>query len=362
VEPSDLFRRRKTVPVACGNVVIGGEAPVSIQTMTKTLTRDVEATIREIEKCVATGADVVRVAVPDEESARALSKIKKAVSCPIVADIHFDYKLALLAIETGADKVRINPGNIGGREGLTQVAKKAKERGIPLRLGVNSGSVEKDILARYGGPTPEAMVESAQSHLSYLEDQGVPGIVVSLKSSSVKDTIAAYMLMARRTSWPFHIGVTEAGPGTRGIIKSTLGIGVLLAMGIGDTIRVSLTGSSTEEVSAGKEILQGAGLRSYGPDIISCPTCGRTQVDIIPIVKEVAEKVKTLKTPIKIAIMGCPVNGPGEAKEADLGVACGREGGILFLHGKVLGKVGPHEISDAVVALARKEEEGLRRE
>jgi len=357
-----LFYRRKSVPVECGSVTIGGDAPVSIQTMTKCDTRNVVATVKEIQEAVQLGADIVRVAIVDIEAAQALSRIKKNVSCPIVADIHFDYRLALLAIDNGADKIRINPGNIGGKDRVLQVAKKAREKGVAIRIGVNSGSLEKDIMAKYGSPVPQALVESALRHIEYLERNGVDGIVVSLKSSSVKDTIGAYVLMAERTHWPFHIGVTEAGPGRKGIVKSATGLGALLAMGIGDTIRVSLTSPSRDEVIAAREILQSLEIRLYGPEIISCPTCGRTQVDVVPIAKKVSEAVRDIKVPIKIAVMGCPVNGPGEAKGAHVGVACGRDGGILFSRGKVIGRVSSGQIVDALLSLVREEAKRFRRE
>jgi (E)-4-hydroxy-3-methylbut-2-enyl-diphosphate synthase len=350
---SPLFKRRKTTPVRCGSVAIGGNAPVSIQTMTKCDTRDIDAVVREIRQAVSHGADIVRVAVPDKEAARALEAIKKQVQCPVVADIHFDYKLALLSLEAGADKVRVNPGNLGGKERLITVAGMARAKGAAIRLGINSGSLEKDILEAYGAPTPEAMVESARRHLAYLEDAGVEDIVISLKSSSAKDTIGAYMLMGQFTNWPFHIGITEAGPGLHGRIKSAAGIGTLLALGLGDTVRVSLTGPSYEEVEVAKQILQSVGIRVFGPDMISCPTCGRTQVDLASIARQVSDALKGMTVPLKVAVMGCPVNGPGEAKEADIGVACGRDGGILFSRGKVLGRVASEEIVPALVRLAR---------
>lgn len=346
------FKRRKSIPVRCGDLIIGGDAPIWVQTMTKCDTRDIEATVEQIRRACARGADIVRVAVPDEEAARSLSRIKKSVKCPLVADIHFDYKLALMSIDAGVDKIRINPGNIGGKERLLEVARKAREYGCAIRLGVNSGSVEKDLLEKYSGPSPLAMVESALRHVRYLEDEGFSSIVISLKSSSVKDTIAAYELMAQKTDWPFHVGITEAGYGQAAIVKSSVGIGTLLALGIGDTIRVSLTGPLEDEVDAGKHILESLDLRRFGPDIISCPTCGRTQVDLLSIVEEVRKRLENLSAPIKVAVMGCPVNGPGEAREADLGVACGRGGGVLFLKGQVIGTVRSDEIVDKVVALA----------
>jgi len=349
----DLFERRKSRPVRCGNLTIGGSAKISIQTMAKTDTRDIRATVEEIQEAVSAGADIVRVAVVDEQAARAIKYIKEQVTCPIVADIHFDYRLAMLALESGSDKVRVNPGNIGSKEKLLEVARKAQSMGAAVRLGVNSGSLEKDVLETYGSPCAEAMVESAKRHDSFLLDNGIEGAVISLKSSSVKETIRAYSIMASYTDWPFHIGVTETGPGNLGVTKSAAGIGTLLTLGIGDTVRVSLTGPAREEVVIAKAILQSLELGTFGPDIISCPTCGRTEIDIIHIAEAVKDGLKDLKTPIKVAIMGCPVNGPGEAREADIGIACGREGGILFSHGKPIGRVSHDKIVDTLLRLAR---------
>ena len=346
------FNRRETTPTRCGDVVIGGSAPISVQTMTKCDTRDIETTVSQINLAVSYGADIVRVAIVDEEAARAVQAIKRRVPCPIVADIHFDSKLALLALDAGADKVRINPGNLGGKGPLLKVARKAGAKKAALRIGINSGSLERDILLRYGSPTPQAMVDSACRHLAYLEDAGIGDIVLSLKSSNVADTVTAYKLMAKRTQWPFHIGITEAGPGASGIVKSAVGIGALLAFGLGDTVRVSLTAPLKTEVEVAKHILQSTGARVFGPDIISCPTCGRTQVDVVAIARQVSQELQGLSIPLKIAVMGCPVNGPGEAREADIGVACGREGGVLFSRGKVLGKVGKDEIVSALTKLA----------
>jgi (E)-4-hydroxy-3-methylbut-2-enyl-diphosphate synthase len=348
-----LFRRRETHPVRCGDVIIGGDGPVSVQTMTKTDTRDAGATLAQVNECARAGADVVRVAVPDAEAAEALRKIKSGAECPIVADIHFDYGLAIAAIEAGADKIRMNPGNIGGPQKLLAVAERARERGTAIRIGINGGSVERDILEKHGGPVPEALVESAERALHLLEDNGHENLVVSLKSSSVRATVKAYVLMAARTRWPFHIGITEAGPGTDGLVKSAVGISSLLTLGLGDTLRVSLTGSPLLEVKAGRDILQAAEVSFFGPQIISCPTCGRTQVNLIPLAEGVAARLRDIRAPLKVAIMGCPVNGPGEAKEADVGIACGRDGGILFKQGKVLGRVPEAEIVDALVRLAR---------
>ena len=351
----ELFSRRRTNAVRCGSVMIGGSSPVSVQTMTKTDTRDVDSTVSEIRKVLEAGADIVRVAIPDAPAAEAFGKIRKRVRCPLVADIHFDYRLAIECLRKGADKVRVNPGNIGGLERLLLVAEEARRHGAAIRIVVNSGSLEKDILEKHGGPTPEALVESAQRSLAALEDRGFESIVVSLKSSSVKDTVLSYVLMSSRTAWPMHIGVTEAGPGLSGVVKSTAGISVLLALGIGDTIRVSLTGSPVEEVEAGRQILQAVGAATYGPDLISCPTCGRTQVDLLPIAKEVARRLREFDAPIKVAVMGCPVNGPGEAKEADVGVACGRDGGVLFVHGQVIGRVPQAQLVDALLGLVAAE-------
>lgn len=358
---TSVFVRRETVAVRCKDVIIGGGAPVSIQTMTKTLTYDVSATVEAIESAVSEGADIVRLAVPDEEAARAFAVIREKVKCPLVADIHFDPNLALLALDSGADKIRVNPGNIGGQGHLLRVARAARDKGASIRVGVNSGSLEKDLLAKYGGPVPEAMVESAVRHLKYLEDSGCDGLVVSLKSSKVEDTVRAYNLLAPQTKWPFHIGITEAGPGLSGVVKSACGIGSLLALGLGDTLRVSLTGPSTEEVAVAKEILQAMGKRTFGPELISCPTCGRTQVNLVPIVAEVESRLKAFKAPIKVAVMGCPVNGPGEAREAHVGIACGRQGGILFSHGQVLGRVEEGDMVEALLRLVQVEEEKSRR-
>ncbi len=349
------FERRKTEVTTCGDVAIGGDAPVSVQTMTKTHTTDVEATIASIERLVEEGAEIVRLAIPDEKAAKAFRAIKKRVSCPLVADIHFDPKLALMSLDAGADKIRINPGNIGGKERLLQVARAAQDAKAAVRVGVNSGSLEKDLLDRFG-PTPEAMVESALRHLRVLEDVGCTNLVVSLKSSDVQDTVAAYQGLAPLTPWPFHIGITEAGLGLSGIVKSACGVGALLALGLGDTVRVSLTGPPEREVTVTKEILQSAGLRVFGPQLISCPTCGRTQVDLAPVAQEISRRLKGFKAPIKVAVMGCPVNGPGEARQADVGLACGREGGLLFSHGQVLGKVDEGDMIDSLMRLVEIEE------
>lgn len=350
-----IYKRRDTTPVRCGKVMIGGRHPISIQTMTTSDTRDIPSTVAQIKAATDAGADIVRVAILDEEAARAVSAISKQVRCPIVADIHFDYRLAIAALENGAHKVRVNPGNIGGPDKLILVALKAKDTGAAIRVGVNSGSVPRDILARYGSPTPEAIVETAKRSLALLEDRGATNIVIALKSSSVPDTVLSYALMAGQTDWPFHIGITEAGPGMTGIIKSTAGIASLLTIGLGDTVRVSLTDSPVDEVRVAQDILQAVGVASFGPDVISCPTCGRTQVDLIPVACEISERVRGLKVPMKIAVMGCPVNGPGEAKEADVGLACGRDGGVLFSRGKVVGRVRSEDMISGLMSLILEE-------
>jgi (E)-4-hydroxy-3-methylbut-2-enyl-diphosphate synthase len=355
-----ILVRRSTIPVRCGSVVIGGNSPISIQTMTKTDTRDVEATLHEIDLLMAAGAEIIRLAIPDETAAEAFGVIRKNTTCPLVADIHFDYKLAVECLRLGADKVRINPGNIGGYNKVLEVAREAKKHGASIRVGINGGSLEKDILTKYQGPIPEALVESAYRCIQFLHDSDFSDIVISLKSSNVPDTIRSYILMAEKTDLPFHIGITEAGPGQQAIIKSSSGIASLICLGLGDTLRVSLTGPSSDEVVVARQILQSLELRSFGPNVISCPTCGRTQVNIVPIAQEVSRRLKDIKAPCTVAVMGCPVNGPGEAKEADYGVACGREGGILFAHGKVIGRVTPEEMVDALLNLIKSENDSRR--
>lgn len=338
--------RRRSLPVKVGGVTIGGEAPVVIQSMTNTATSDIRGTLEQINKLFAAGCEIVRVAVPDEKAAKALGVLKKYAPLPIIADIHFDYHLALLAIREGADKVRINPGNIGGREKLLQVAASAGEKGIPLRIGVNSGSIDRELRTKYGGPTAEALVESALQTIELLEKHAFEKIIVSLKATDVPLTIAAYQKMAGKTLYPFHVGITEAGRGLKGAIKSSLGIGFLLLNGIGDTIRVSLTGEPAEEIFVAREILQAAGLRKFGPEIISCPTCARCQIDLETLVDQVEAMINRLGItyPLKIAIMGCPVNGPGEAREADIGISGADSFGIIFKEGKVYKKVASDEI------------------
>ncbi|MEG6611977.1 flavodoxin-dependent (E)-4-hydroxy-3-methylbut-2-enyl-diphosphate synthase [Pseudoclostridium thermosuccinogenes] len=340
----NYIKRKPTKKIRVGDIFIGGDAPITVQSMTNTDTRDAASTIEQIKRLEEAGCDIVRVAVPDNEAAAAIAKIKKAISIPLVADIHFDYRLALASMENGADKIRLNPGNIGGRDRVKAVVEQAKQRGIPIRIGVNSGSVEKPILEKYGGVTPEGMVESALNHAAILEDFDFDNIVFSIKASSVPMTIAAYRLMSEKSRYPLHIGVTEAGTINRGTIKSSVGLGCLLAEGIGDTIRVSLTGDPVEEVRVGLEILKSLGLMTGGIDFVSCPTCGRCQVDLIRIANEVEEKLRPLKKNIKVAVMGCAVNGPGEAREADIGIAGGKGEVLLFKKGKVVRKI-PQEMA-----------------
>lgn len=332
------MKRRKSRPVQLGGVTVGGDAPVSVQSMTNTDTRDAAATIAQIRRLVQAGCEIVRVAVPDREAARALSEIKKNITIPLVADIHFDYRLALAAIEAGVDGLRINPGNIGGRDKVAEVVKAAGRKKIPIRIGVNAGSLEKD-LAGDGEITPEAMVESALRHIAILEDLNFFDIKISLKASDVPLMINAYRLLAGKVDYPLHVGVTEAGTVLRGSIKSAVGIGILLWEGIGDTIRVSLTGDPVQEVRAAYEILRALGLRRRGVEIISCPTCGRTQIDLINIACAVEDRLAGLDMPLRVAVMGCVVNGPGEARHADVGIAGGKGEGLIFRKGRVIRKV-----------------------
>lgn len=334
-----------------GGVPVGGGAPVSIQSMTNTPTHDVEATLAQIRALAAAGCDIVRVAVPDMAAAKAVGALKAGSPVPLVADIHFDYRLALEAAEQGIEKIRINPGNIGAPERVEAVAKACKERGIPIRVGVNGGSLEKDLLAKYGGPTPEAMVESALGHIQLLEQYGFEDICVSLKASSVPATMNAYRLMAERYDYPLHLGVTEAGTREIGELKAAAGIGGLLALGIGDTLRVSLTADPVEEAYAARRILKAIGLRREGPELISCPTCGRTQIDLIPMARQVEELLKGVDKPITVAVMGCVVNGPGEARHADVGLAGGRGEGVLFKHGEIVAKVPEGELVPGLMKL-----------
>jgi len=338
------YNRKITKKIRVGNVEIGGGAPISIQTMTKTKTSDYKQTLAQIEQVALAGADIVRVTVNDDEAANAMTEICKNSPIPIVADIHFNYAFALKAIEAGVAKVRINPGNIGSPSKIEKVLSAAKSKGIPIRIGVNSGSIEKDILQKYGHPTAEALTESALRHVEIANSFNFDDICISVKSTNVNLMIEAYRLLSDKTDYPLHLGVTEAGTFISGTIKSAIGIGTLLSEGIGDTIRVSLTDDPVREVEIGKEILQALELKEKQVEIISCPTCGRLQVDLIPIAKELQEKVRGINKNLKVALMGCAVNGPGEAREADLGVACGDGEALLFKNGKIIGKIPENKI------------------
>jgi len=344
-----LFPRRKTVRIRVGTVDIGGGAPISVQSMTKTDTRDVRATAAEIRRLAAAGCEIVRLAIPDADAARAFARLRKTSAVPLIADIHFDHRLALTCLDGGADGLRLNPGTIGSAEKVREVVRAAAGRAVPIRIGVNSGSVEKDLLKIHGGPTPAAMVESALRHIRILEDLDFRLIKVSLKASDVPRTVEAYRTLARKTAYPFHSGITEAGPLVPGAVKSAAGLTLLLAEGLADTIRVSLTAPSVEEVRVAYLILGAAGLRPRGIEVVSCPTCGRCEVDLLRIVREVELRLARVSRPLKVAVMGCPVNGPGEAREADVGVACGRGGGTLFAEGKILRRVEESKIVPALV-------------
>ena len=340
-----------TKQINVGGVLIGGGAPVSIQSMTNTRTSDVEATLSQIRALAAAGCEIVRVAVPDMDSARAVAKIKEHSPLPVVVDIHFDYKLALEAIAAGADKVRINPGNIGGEERVKAVADACRRRGIPIRIGVNGGSLEKELLAKYGHVCPEAMVESAFGHIRLLNKFDFDDICISLKSSSVPFTMKAYQLMHQESEYPLHIGVTEAGTVKMGTLKSAVGIGGLLALGIGDTMRVSLSADPVEEIYAARDILKAAGIRKDGAELVSCPTCGRTRINLISMAREVEERLKDVEKDITVAVMGCVVNGPGEASAADCGIAGGIGEGVLFKKGQIVKKVPQEQLVDELFAL-----------
>lgn len=327
-------RKRISRQIHVGEVAVGGGAPIVVQSMTNTDTRDWQATVAQIKRLQEAGCELVRVAVLDQHAVEQLPVIKKAIQVPLIADIHFDHRLALGALQAGVDGLRLNPGNIGGRDKVAKVVKVALERRVPIRIGVNSGSLEKDLLAAYGRPTPEAMVESALRHIRMLEDENFDLIKVSLKSSDVIDTIEAYRLLAAKVDYPLHLGVTEAGTLVDGAIKSSLGIGILLYQGIGDTIRVSLTRDPEDEIPVAYSILRALKLRQRGVELISCPTCGRTEMELIPLAEKAEKLLRKVRTPIKVAIMGCVVNGPGEAREADVGIAGGRGKGILFKKGE----------------------------
>lgn len=341
--------RRVTRQVSIGGIKVGGGAPISVQTMTKTKTADTEATVAQIRRAAEAGCDIVRVTVNDKEAAEAIGTIVKASPIPVVADIHFNHVFALKAIAANVAKVRLNPGNIGSRDRIHQVLSAAKDKGIPIRIGVNSGSLEDDILRKYGYPTAEALYESAMRHVGICDEFGFQDVIISVKSTDVRLMIEAYRLVAQRTDIPLHLGVTEAGPTRAGTVKSAVGIGALLAEGIGDTIRVSLTDEPEKEVEVGKEILRALGLASRNVELIACPTCGRLEVDLFGIMHELEQRLAGIKKPVKIAVLGCVVNGPGEASEADIGIAAGKGVGILYRKGEVIRRVKESEIVDVIV-------------
>lgn len=337
--------RKETRKIKIGNkTFIGGDSRITVQSMTNTDTRDVKSTVNQIRNLEIAGCDIIRCAVPDIEAAKAIGEIAKQISIPLVADIHFDYKLALESIKNGVSALRINPGNIGSIERVKMVAEACNDKNIPIRIGVNSGSLEKELLAKYGKPCPEALVESALKSADILEKMNFRDIIISIKSSDVQTMINSYRLMSERSDYPLHLGVTESGTPWRGTIKSSIGIGTLLAEGIGDTIRVSLTGDPVEEIKVGNEILKALGIKKGGIEFVSCPTCGRTQIDLIGIAKEIEDKLASCKKDIKVAIMGCVVNGPGEAREADIGIAGGKGEGIIFKKGEILKKVKEEDL------------------
>jgi (E)-4-hydroxy-3-methylbut-2-enyl-diphosphate synthase len=359
---AQTHHRKLTRQIKVGNVAVGGGSVISVQSMTNTLTADVTATVAQIRRLEEAGCDIVRVAVPDEESAAAVARIKSQIGIPLIADVHFDHRLAIAAMRAGADGLRINPGNIGAAKKVKAVVECARERGIPIRVGVNAGSLEKDILKKYHGVTPEGMVESALRHIERLRAMDFHAVKVSLKASDVRRTVAAYRLLASRTDMPLHLGVTEAGTLFSGIVKSALGIGMLLAEGIGDTLRVSLTRDPAEEVRVGFEILKALDIRRRGPEIIACPTCGRTRIDLFGIVARVEQALATSTLPIKVAVMGCVVNGPGEAREADVGIAGGAGVGILFRKGKVVKKFPEDKLVEVLLAEVDRYEKSLKLE
>lgn len=339
-----MFERKKTRQIHIGSVAIGGGAPISVQSMTNTKTTDTEATVQQIKALTAAGCDIVRLAVPDMAAAENLGNIIKEVKVPLVADIHFDYKLALEAIRQGISGLRLNPGNIGGEEKVRAVVQEAKAHGIPIRIGVNAGSLDKKILEKHGGVTAEGLVESALQHVRILEQQGFYDMKISLKAHDVPMTLAAYRLMSEKVDYSLHLGITEAGTPNTGIIKSAVGIGSLLAEGIGDTFRISLTGDPVVEVKVANEILKALGLKEYGPTLVACPTCGRTSIDLPAIAAQVEKKLESITEPIEVAVMGCVVNGPGEARGADVGIAGGKGEGLVFRKGEIVRKVPESEL------------------
>ncbi len=343
------MERKKTRKITVGGVEIGGGAPITVQSMTNTPTADIAATSRQIRILEDAGCDIIRLAIPDQEAAEAVRELKKAARVPLVADIHFDYRLALACMESGIDKIRINPGNIGAPERVRAVAEGCRARGVPIRIGVNAGSVRRDILAKYGGPTADALVEGAISHIELLEDCGFEDIAVSIKAPSVPLTIEAYRRMSALRDYPLHVGLTHSGTLHMGTVKSAAAIGTLLSEGIGDTIRVSLTADPVEEVHAGIDILKSLELRQ-GLNVIACPTCGRCRIDLIPLAKQVEERLRGYQKPLTVAVMGCAVNGPGEAREADVGIAGGDGAGLIFRKGEIIKKVPYEELLDELIA------------
>lgn len=346
--------RKKTRQISLGTLQLGGGAPIAVQSMCNTDTRDATKTLEQIARLEQAGCEIVRLAVPDEEAAKALSAIRKGTKIPLIADIHFDYRLALASIKHGIDGLRINPGNIGGREKVFEVVRACKDKGIPIRIGVNAGSLEKHLLEKYRHPTPDAIVESAFGHIHILEDLGFTDLKVSLKASDVPTTVAAYRLFSEKSDYPLHIGISEAGTLFSGTIKSSVGLGILLSEGIGDTMRVSITADPVEEVRVAYEILKSLKIRQRGVNIISCPTCGRTEIDIIGLAQEVEQRLAHIKEPVTVAVMGCVVNGPGEAREADVGIAGGKGVGLLFRHGEIEKKFDEKDLADILVGEVEK--------
>lgn len=343
-----MQNRKQTRQISIGNRIIGNFNPILIQSMTNTKTEDIKATVEQIHRLEEAGCDIIRATVPTEEAALAIKEIKKEISIPLVADIHFDYRLAIAAIENGADKIRINPGNIGGGEKIAQVVEAAKERAIPIRVGVNSGSLEKELVKKYGGVTAEGLVESALDKVHIIEELGYENMVISIKSSDVLMSVKAHEKLAEVTNYPIHVGITESGTILSGNIKSSIGLSLILSQGIGDTIRVSLTGDPVEEIKSAKLILKTLGLRQGGIEVISCPTCGRTQIDLIGLANQVEKMVENIPLDLKVAVMGCAVNGPGEAKEADIGIAGGIGEGLLIKKGEIIRKVPENQLLEAL--------------
>jgi (E)-4-hydroxy-3-methylbut-2-enyl-diphosphate synthase len=344
-------QKRKTKKINLRTIAIGGDSPISVQSMTKTDTRNISATVQQIEKLAEGGCEIIRIAIPDMQACQAFKEIRNQTDMPLVADIHFDYHLAIKAAEFGADKIRINPGNIGSRQRIKKIVDACRMAQIPIRIGVNAGSLEKDILKKYHHPCAEAMVESALKHIAMIETMEFKELIISLKSSNVLTTIKAYQLLAEKVDYPFHIGISEAGAGTAGVVKSAAGIAILLWEGIGDTIRVSLTGDPIQEVKVAISLLRSLNLREQGVELISCPTCARCHVDLLKIIEDVEEEISKIKHPIKIAIMGCEVNGPGEAREADIGYAAGKEYGLTFKKGKIEKKIKHEDATTEVLHL-----------